>query len=349
MIQSLGHKAVTDISHPRKPVWLLRRLIRRLKQLVVSKPTFAAELNSAVNVKLERFVRSQMQTTELYRWGQSPAVDKWSHYDTIVVGSDQIWRKSYADVASYLLDFTGSHHSIRRVAYAGSFGLDTLAEYDEQLIKQTAALAQKFDSISVRESSGVLLAKDHWKVDALQMPDPTLLMPADTYRALAASKTDARSPDAPYVASYLLDPDPRKTKVLRDLAASLTLTPFAVLPEPPRSVAEFQANPDSFIKPGIDEWLQIMSKADFILTDSFHGVAFSIILNRPFLAIGNESRGWARFVSVLEEFDLMNRLVSLESDLSVNELLQSDIDWLQVNRTLDDNRARGMNFLKANI
>src|SRR5690606_8307050 len=82
--------------------------------------------------------------------------------------------------------------------------------------------------------------------------------------------------------------------------------------------------------PPVEEWLQSFDDAAFVLTDSFHGCIFSIIFNKPFIAVGNTKRGISRFESLLKHFGLSERLV-YPSDRIDGKLLLQTIDWDAVN------------------
>ena len=85
--------------------------------------------------------------------------------------------------------------------------------------------------------------------------------------------------------------------------------------------------------------------ADYVVTDSFHGMVFSIIFNKPFIAIGNKSRGMARFCSLLEELKLDDRLITLQEQGKIF----TPINWERVNLRLEELRCVSFSFLKNNI
>ena len=89
------------------------------------------------------------------------------------------------------------------------------------------------------------------------------------------------------------------------------------------------------------KWLRAFVDADFVITDSFHGCVFSIIFNKPFVAIGNKARGLARFESLLNIFDLGDRLNS--SDFNTK------IDWKSVNENLAEWKEFSINYLKESL
>ncbi len=86
--------------------------------------------------------------------------------------------------------------------------------------------------------------------------------------------------------------------------------------------------------------------ASFVVCDSFHGAVFSIIFNKPFLAIANQGRGMARFYSLLRMYGLEDRLVTDDMDIS---LLEKPIDWIVVNRKREEMKDISLAFLRENL
>ena len=64
------------------------------------------------------------------------------------------------------------------------------------------------------------------------------------------------------------------------------------------------------IQPPVEEWLKGFVDAKFIITDSFHACVFSIIFQKPFVVISNKERGNDRFISLLQDFHLSDRLIT---------------------------------------
>jgi len=98
------------------------------------------------------------------------------------------------------------------------------------------------------------------------------------------------------------------------------------------------------IFPPVTQWLRGFMDAKYVVTDSFHGVAFSIIFNKPFIAIGNKERGLARFTSVLKKFNLEERLVLTESELT-QEKIDAEIDFGKVNEIKKMKQEYAFEFL----
>lgn len=85
--------------------------------------------------------------------------------------------------------------------------------------------------------------------------------------------------------------------------------------------------------------------AEFVITDSFHGTAFSIIFNKPFISIGNKKRGITRFSSLLKMLGLEDRLIF---DFGADSLkkLNNTIDFEEVNKKLNEKKKESLNFLR---
>ena len=267
-------------------------------------------------------------------------------YDAIIVGSDQVWRKPYSNIPEYMLEFTKGM-DIERISYAASFGKDDLSEYGDKLIKKSALLAKKFDAISVREDSGVDICNEYWGVKAQQHVDPTLLLEKDDYLKLIHEDINVLKKSDGQIFTYVLDSDKNKDEIIDKVSSHLKLKSFDIMPPKPMTKKELLSNPDKFALPHVTQWLKSFKDADFIITDSFHGSVFSIIFNKPFIAIGNKERGLTRFSSLLRLFKLEDRLVS-NSNGALN-IVDSKINWKEVNEIKLREKKRGIKYLKDNL
>lgn len=94
----------------------------------------------------------------------------------------------------------------------------------------------------------------------------------------------------------------------------------------------------------IEDWFAEFRDADYVVTDSFHGMVFSIIFNKPFSIVMNPSGGNDRYLSLLSQLGLMERIVSDEL-----QPVFSAIDWSDVNHRLTELRKASFEFLKTNL
>lgn len=249
-------------------------------------------------------------------------------FEALIVGSDQVWRPMYnSKIEDCFFSFV-SHMNIKRVAYAASFGTDKW-EFTQQQTEKCAVLAKKFDGISVREKSGITLCDKYFGVNATHVLDPTLLLYAEDYVKLCSHISKRE----PFVFVYVLDKNEEKIKSIVNFAENRELPYFI-------KGADNSVSDDDTI----ELWLSYFRDAAFILTDSFHGTAFSIIFNKDFYVFGNEKRGNSRFDSLLDTFDLKDRMV--------NNILPEkieNIDWMEVNKKREVAITNSKLWLKQNL
>lgn len=268
-------------------------------------------------------------------------------YDAYVVGSDQVWRPRYnAFLTSMFLDFA-KEEKPKRIAYAASFGTDQW-EFTQEMTSICAPLAQKFDFVSVREDSGVKLCKEHLGVNAVHVLDPTLLLTKEDYIHLIEVEKEPKAKGTLF--NYILDPDAAKSAFINKVEKEKGLTTFQVLPkcqEETRTKEDVKNRIEDCVFPGVTSWLRAFMDAEMTIVDSFHGMVFSIIFNKPFWVIGNANRGMSRFTSLLKLFHLEDRL------LDANQLQEVDInrpiDWSSVNAILKQKRNECKNLLLTEL
>lgn len=298
-------------------------------------------------VYTKSFVERTMQTVDLLCGKRRPRASDVEQYDIFVTGSDQVWRANYTDVPMQLFDYV-LHDSAVKLSYAASFGTDDLSSYNARLTAETKLLAQKFSGLSVREDSGVKLAAELWGVKAEHHIDPTLLLSADDYAGLIMTSPTVlkQSPGELFV--YVLDESETSKKIVNKAAATLELKAFELLPEKFLSRKELKTHPEKYALPPIEQWLKSFIDAKFVITDSFHGTVFSLIFHKPFITIGNKSRGLARFMSLLKMFGLEDRLVFDVNEMT-DELLRSRMEWNNIEKRIGAERKRSHKYLANHL
>lgn len=250
------------------------------------------------------------------------------HFDAFIVGSDQVWRPAYNlgdKLYDMYLDFA-QDKMVKRISYAASFGVDNW-EYTNEQTQICAELIQQFNAVSVREKSGVDLCKQYYNVDAKHVLDPTLLLRSDDYNTLIDSKLTGNGPTGLFC--YVLDPSSDMMQTIDYIEKQTGLKRYTCLPLVPENTYNVFHREGSILS-SPEEWLRCFRNAEMILVDSFHGMVFSIIYNKPFWVVGNPKRGMARFNSLLSLFGLEERLVNLEQLRNLN--LKKTIDWSSVNQ-----------------
>lgn len=264
---------------------------------------------------------------------------KKEQFTAAVVGSDQVWRPRYSpNISNFYLDFIQGDNSIKKVAYAASFGTEDW-EYTEKQTKIASELIKQFDTVSVREDSGVLLCDKYLnRKDAVHVLDPTLLLETTDYDLLInKSKKEIG------LFTYVLDESTEKLNFINQCSEILNLN--RCKNQAKHSINNFKGkNIEDYIIPPIEGWLQGFRDADYIITDSFHGTVFSILNKKPFLTLVNKSRGASRFESLLQKLGLEDRLIYDVEDFNKG-LLKNEIDFSSVQQKLNALKAVSFEFL----
>ena len=257
-------------------------------------------------------------------------------YDALVVGSDQIWRNRYAEffhigIRNAFLDFAKGW-SVKRVAYAPSFGIDRW-EADESEIPVCSGLLKAFDAVSCREASGVAICRDVLGVDATLVADPTMLLEGRDYASLVEAG-ETVPPEGDLMA-YVLDRDGDKDRLVGAVAERFGLKPFRMTDNPGGGAPRVQ--------PPVEQWLRGIRDSRMVVTDSFHATVFSVLFRSPFVVTGNPKRGLARLESLLGLLGLGDHLVLGAEDLDpAKDYAIPDSAYAR----LDALRREGLGFLK---
>lgn len=265
--------------------------------------------------------------------------------DIFLVGSDQIWNYNLCKSAEtfFNLDFVDEHK--KKIAYGTSFGHNSFRGTEEES-RKVGFYLQRFDAISVREDYAVEMCKDLFGIDATQVLDPVFMCDKKHYfECIKESKLVKEPVKKRYLLAYILDPTDDKQDFLEEIAnrmeVELLCIPNAHVKDDMRVSWRFPIleNID------IEDWLFYFCNAEIIITDSFHGVCFSIIFEKQFIAIGNEKRGLERFYSLLSKLQLSDRLINSLEDEDNVDLLSRRINYSDVNKQLDILRTNSKNWI----
>lgn len=347
-LKDLGHEPVTInrdtvlTSFKLKVLLIIRRSILRIfgkKVIVRPWPTKTEE--KIIRQHTDKFIIENIATTHLLKSeGEFANLTKYN-FEAFIVGSDQVWRPKYSPVLeNHFLGFLDKKSTVKRIAYAASFGVDKW-EFSEQQTLSCSELAGIFNAISVREDSGINLCEKYLNVKAKQVLDPTMLINKEKYIELVEKENLA--PFSGKLFNYVLDITPEKSKFIKNVADRLGLVAFSSTAGSFRDLGRKRLKECIF--PPVTQWIRGFMDAEFVITDSFHGTVFSIIFNKRFIAIGNATRGMTRFTSLLKTFGLEERLI-LEINEHALQIADSPIDFKKVNEILETERDKSITFLK---
>lgn len=250
----------------------------------------------------------------------------------VVCGSDQIWKVNAANVdPMFYLQFVPKR---KRVAYAPSFGGASIPDYNKKIISK---YLKSIPYISVREKSGVDVVYRLTGKKVESVIDPTLLI--DWHELIKPIKED-------YVLLYFLDePADSVLKKVVEVARKKQLKIYAI----PHQFEKYNKYPDIHLKSvGPLEFPSIIANASCVYTDSFHGTAFSVNLNRPFMTFQRNYKSFksqsSRITNFLELFNLSIQYITLEQQKDFNPDFPQ-IDFGNVNQVLKKQREKSYKYL----
>ncbi|MCD8018650.1 MAG: polysaccharide pyruvyl transferase family protein [Clostridiales bacterium] len=258
-------------------------------------------------------------------------------FDVFVAGSDQIWNPAFA-YDEYFLSFVDPHK--KRIAYAPSIGVSTLSEDDAEYLKTRAA---HFDYISSREKAGVSLLKNIFPEKEIEwVLDPTFLLDRNEWNELDVNEK-MLLPDH-YALIYLMGNNDMNEKIAREIANTHGLKAITI----PFTVNDYRQSSKMLCNLGPREFYTLIKHSNLVLTDSFHGTAFSIINNVPFCCFkrtkDSSNNMNSRIDSLFEMFDIPPRWISSETAyLDVSQ----DIDFASVNNRMSTWRTKSLDYLKT--
>ncbi len=256
-----------------------------------------------------------------------------SEYDTFVTGSDIVWNTdNHFGSDIYYLGFTEKY----KFSYAASFGKGVLNAEDERQARQ---YLPELDAISVREKSSAENAARFTDKPVEIVVDPVLLLEKEKWLSLAEKQKETK----PYIfvyTTYLTDSVLAFLKKLQEQTGLQTVWSAASIKDMLKLRQFHYYSPE--------EWLGLLSGAEYVVTNSFHATAFSTILHKKFFSFvpkdGRKGIG-SRLYDFLEQF-------GLESRIYID--CPTEIDTTAPDFTLADEkipllRERSMDFLRRNL
>lgn len=271
--------------------------------------------------------------------------------NVFVLGSDQVWNYSLfkGRKLTFYLDFVDD--TKKKVAYAASYGFEkpTIFPDYKELYPPITKLMRRFDAIGVREADAVDICRDYFGVGAKHVMDPVFLIKRDEYLALADKAV--RKPEGAYMAVYALTPKEKINKGLAYVSEQLNLPRVNM---GPGNAKKWKRKSKNFDMPYLknvrmEEWLYNIAHSDFVMTDSYHCVCFSIIFRKNFILIQD---AWAvsRIQSLLTKLNLTDRWFENSDDLMQHpEVLTKDIDYDAVYEILDKEIDESLEWLKKAV
>lgn len=269
-----------------------------------------------------------------------------SKCDMFLTGSDQIWNYGINKTFDFVFMLNFADDSKKKISFGTSFGHSKDGTPADQLPK-IRNLIRRYDAVSLREKSGVDICRDVYGINAQEVVEPVFCMTRQEYIEIA-EKSELNI-ETPYIVTYILDPTPAKREAIQYYEKISGMKAINVLDGDPRVYdrnKDILNLPNTMGKIGAEDLMKLYSNASLVITDSFHGTAFAIIFNKPFLSVCNLRRGSVRFVELLNKFDLSDRLASDPDNIPKDIRFFDTIDYSKINKTIEAERKASISWLQ---
>lgn len=322
-------------------VFLLYPIFRKIKRKIQDKRQLihVEEINKLRRFdefRQEHFAFSSCKYQSLKELQSNPPIA-----DIYIVGSDQVWAQllDFEDNKAFFLDF--GEENVRRISYAASFSMDNYPEKLHPLLKSQLL---HFNHVSVREESGVSICKSIG-IKATKVLDPTLLLNKQIYMNFMTGHQHKK----PYIFIYSINITSPKEIAWNDLKhyAQTRQDKIVVTTASGYITGQEIFDDVSYDYATIPQWLTNIANADLVVTPSFHGIVFSILMETPFIYVplqGKFSKGNSRITDLLYNLGLDNRILTRQRTYSV--IANQPINWERVINKLNTYRHVSIQYLK---
>lgn len=279
--------------------------------------------------KFYKFTRKYIVNRQVVRLNTIHKED-WTTYDYAITGSDQVWHNWWhekGELEYYYLQFIDAN---KRISYAPSFGFSEYPEEDVEIHKK--GLSQ-IKHLSIREKEGAELIEKLVGKKAEIVLDPVFLLEKSEWRTI--EKKPQYEINSPYMLVYFLGERTGEYRVMIEkVACERNLLVVDI----------FEADKTEYFYTTPDEFVWLIDNAEFVCTDSFHGVAFSTVFNKEFLVFKRNNTGkmFGRIDNLLSILKIENRVYS-----NNNKLKNEKIDYTLVNEILLAERRKSIQYLRS--
>lgn len=264
--------------------------------------------NKLSRLKFKLFRKRFLNISEDVIWGDEGINNKKLDYFKYIVGSDQVWN---TDITNFTKAFYLNFIDENKISYAGSFGKSKLNSTE---IKWSLEEFPKFEKLSVRERSAYEFLKSN-NIDAELVCDPVFLLNQEEWKNFMKLKSNNKSK---YILVYYMEPSNELKETVNYFKEKLNLSIKYICGG--NNVLD---NVKNEFKDDPIKFLNDIYNAEFIITNSFHAVAFSIIFKKKFVVISH-SKWNSRLDSLLTIAGYEEQCIKNIKQINDNYILDGD-------------------------
>ena len=284
--------------------------------------------------KFKNFRDKNIQITEKYSRKNLEKLNK--KYDNFIAGSDQIWNPK-SDYTAFL-DFVNEDRN--KIAYAPSFGVGYLTENRKEEIKK---FINRFNYLSAREYDGKKIIEEITNRKAQIVLDPTLLLTKEEWLKICESK---KQNNKKYILCYFLGDRnyywKYVNKVKKETGYSVKIIPIQPMSFLRKDKLEIDVGPKEFI--------ELINDAEIVITDSYHGIIFSMIFEKNFSVLKrfkdkDKMSQNSRIYTLLKTMNLEKHLIEENS----KDIIYIVDDYDNTRKILNKEKEKSIKYLTKAI
>lgn len=359
VLERLGyHVRIFDIKSVHRRIKLKKILYYagRLLKPVEAKYLFSnlkSRFRKKASIASDKYASDMKMRHEMYsdfnkKWLKMfPVVKGWKELrdqalemNSVVVGSDQLWRPSNIVGGYFTLEFVPD--DVRKISFSTSFGVP---ELPSRLHKHARKFLSRIDYISVREDSGAEIVMKESGREAIVVCDPTMMLTAEEWMHIQDDKPIA---DGKYILMYLMGDNPEQREFVKELSKLTGYRIIGLLHGATYISYDEDLVDEKPYNVGPSEFMNLIRNAEYVCTDSFHCCVFSILNSTKFFAFrrwpdGSKFSANDRLYTLLKFTGLESRLLNGTED--VTRCIKDQIDYSVVLDRVAKKRKESMDFL----
>lgn len=292
-----------------------------------------AQIKFKVRLQFDEFLRENLRLSDSANKSQMKSFC--SKYNTIITGSDQVWNLAITGGdTTYLLDF--SPKGCRKISYAASIGPQNIKD---KYIKIMQPFLQQYDVISVREVAAINAIQQMTgrmpNVDA----DPTVLLDISEWKDLV---TKSKLKKGKFVFLYLMQDSPELVQMAKALAQKQQLVIYSILMMDSKEKIGIDMRGSS-----VEDFLYLIHNAEFVCTNSYHGLMFSIRFHKKFFWAyqSGENMSNPRFDMLIQQYGIECRRVAPKQKIREYQ----DMNYESVDKVMSIQRRESLQHLMEGI
>ena len=252
--------------------------------------------------------------------------------DVFICGSDQIWNTDLTNGfdKSYFLDFVKSG---KRVSYAASIGRGSI---DKKYLNKYVETLKKFYAVSIREETNLKELKQYGIDNIKVVLDPTLLLDIQNYKMiLQNSRLNIKER---FILVYRLEDTKEFNDIVHFVQSYLNLKIISL------NKKRSYKNEKNLTTCGPEDFLYLFNRADFIITNSFHGTVFSILFEKRNIIVPNTIKPY-RMIDLMKKLEISERIITNKTEIT-EHLLNEFPDYQTANELLRLEKEKSIRFLE---